>query len=169
MNIRVAKPSDYQAIYHFVKMAFSSAPVKDGTEQDFVLQLRAGNTFIPELEFIAEDNDKIIGHIMMTKQVIETNEKPFTGVLVAPLCVDIDYRNQGIGKALMNHASQMAIELGYTASFLVGDSNYYSRFGYQQVENFGIINNSKIPNQYVLACELIPNALKTINGKITIH
>lgn len=169
MKIRTVHKTDYPHIYQFVKTAFSTAEVKDGTEQDFVLQLRAGDTFIPELEFIAEDETGIIGHIMMTQQVIETSDQPFIGVLVAPLSVEINHRNQGIGQALMKHAFQKAIDLGYTAAFLVGNPAYYQRFGYRQTDEFGIVNQSEIPDQFVLACEIIPDALKNISGKLNIH
>ena len=72
MHIRLAQESDYQKIYELVQTAFLTAQVSDGTEQDFVLKLREGDTFIPQLEFVAEDNNELIGHIMMTKQNIQT-------------------------------------------------------------------------------------------------
>lgn len=169
MKIRTVCPSDYQAIYHFIQTAFSSADVKDGTEQDFVQHLRAGETFIPSLEFVAEENQMIIGHIMMSKQKIETADEPFIGVLVAPLCVEINHRRQGVGKALMNHACLEAIKMGYTAAFLVGNPDYYQQFGFQQTNQFDIKNHSDIPDQFVLACELIPDALKDIKGTLNIH
>lgn len=169
MKIRTVKSTDYQNLYTFIQIAFSTAEVKDGTEQDFVLNLRAGDTFIPELEFIAEEDHEIIGHIMMTKQSIQLEDGILTGVLVAPLCVEINHRHQGIGKTLIHYAHQKAIEMGYTASFLVGNPNYYGKFGYRQTSEFNITNDSDIPDQFVLACELIPNALKNIKGKIMIH
>ena len=125
MHIRLAQESDYQKIYELVQTAFLTAQVSDGTEQDFVLKLREGDTFIPQLEFVAEDNNELIGHIMMTKQNIQTQNGILTGVLVAPLCVKKEYRNQGIGRALITHAHQCARQLGYQAAFLVGDPLYY--------------------------------------------
>ena len=74
--------------------------------------------------------------------------------------MEIKHRNQGVGQALMKHAFQKAIDLGYTAAFLVGNPAYYQRFGYRQTDEFGIVNQSEIPDQFVLACELIPDALK---------
>lgn len=168
MHIRLAQESDYQKIYELVQTAFLTAQVSDGTEQDFVLKLRKGNTFIPQLEFVAEDNNELIGHIMMTKQNIQTQNGILTGVLVAPLCVKKEYRNQGIGRALITHAHQCARQLGYQAAFLVGDPLYYHRFQYFQTNKFNIKNNSEIPDQYVLACELNHDALKNIVGEINI-
>ena len=42
MLIRPEVPSDFSEAHRFVKKAFASAYVKDGSEQDFVEKLRAG-------------------------------------------------------------------------------------------------------------------------------
>ncbi len=166
MPIRQVNPTDYQNIYDLVQKAFETAQVSDGTEQDFVLKLRKSNNFIPELEFVAIEENELVGHIMLTKQDIQTPQGTFTGVLIAPLFVKREYRNQKIGQALMNYACQQALQLGYTAAFLVGNPDYYQRFGFQQTTIFHIDNQNKIPEQFVLACEFIPDALKNITGTI---
>lgn len=167
MNIRKAIKEDYENIYNLVKVAFETAEVSDGDEQDFVLDLRKGQNYLPELEFVAEEAGQLIGHIMMTKLTVQTENGEFTGVLVAPLCVALSYRNQGIGGDLMRYACKQAVEAGYTAAFLVGNPKYYGRFGYCRTADFGICNGTKIPDEFVLGCELIIDALKDING--TIH
>ena len=101
MNIRLAEARDYENIYRLVKTAFETAQVSDGTEQDFVLKLRAGENYIPELEFVAEDETGLVGHVMMTRQPVRTKEGTFEGVLVAPLCVKLENRSRGIGGALL--------------------------------------------------------------------
>ena len=40
MKFRLADVKDYQNIYQLVKIAFETAKVSDGNEQDFVLKLR---------------------------------------------------------------------------------------------------------------------------------
>lgn len=168
MIIRTVRKEDYQNIYDLVKEAFKTANVSDGTEQDFVLQLRQSNNFISELEFVVEDNSEIIGHVMMTKQVVKTDNGEFVGVLVAPLCVKLAFRNQGIGSALMAYASKKAVEMGYSAAFLVGDPEYYGRFGYQETSVFEIKNVTEIPNQYVLGCQLVEDSLANVKGTIAV-
>lgn len=168
MNIRSVKESDFQNIYDLVKVAFTTAQVSDGTEQDFVYHLRSGQNYIPELEFVAEDEDGLIGHIMMTKQFVTTLDGSYEGVLIAPLCVKLESRNKGVGKALIKYASEQAVNLGYHAAFLVGNPLYYGRFGYKKTSDFEIKNLSKIPDDVVLGCELILNALKNVSGTIDI-
>lgn len=168
MKIRKVIETDYQNIYDLVKIAFETAEVFDGTEQEFVLKLRSSETYIPDLEFVAEDKDELIGHIMMTKQVVNTDTDRYVGLLVAPLCVKLEYRNNGVGSELMNYACKQAFKLGYKAVFLVGNSEYYKRFGFCQTNVYDIKNNSEIPDQFVLACELEPNALLEVRGSINI-
>lgn len=40
MDIKLVNKEDYDKIYTFVEEAFKTAEVSDGTEQDFVLELR---------------------------------------------------------------------------------------------------------------------------------
>ena len=40
MDIKLVNKEDYDKIYTFVEEAFKTAEVNDGTEQDFVLELR---------------------------------------------------------------------------------------------------------------------------------
>ena len=86
MDIKIVNKEDYDKIYTFVEEAFKTAEVSDGTEQNFVLELRKSSNYIPELEFAAYDKNFLIGHIMLTRQILNSN-KPVKAVLVAPLSV----------------------------------------------------------------------------------
>ncbi len=86
MDIKLVNKEDYDKIYTFVEEAFKTAEVSDGTEQDFVLELRKSSNYVPELEFTAYDKNILIGHIMLTKQNLKSN-KPVKAILVAPLSV----------------------------------------------------------------------------------
>ncbi|GAB2026990.1 GNAT family N-acetyltransferase [Lactovum odontotermitis] len=154
MKIRQATENDHKEIYELVKIAFQTAQVTSGSEQDFVEELRARNSYIPELELIAEENDRIIAHIMLTKQLVHTRDNDRTGLLIAPLCVEIEQRNIGIGGKLLSAGLEKAQEFGYSSIFLVGNPEYYQRFGFQEIAELGIENKTDIPNQYVLGLEL---------------
>ena len=95
MDIKLVNKEDYDKIYTFVEEAFKTAEVSDGTEQDFVLELRKSSNYVPELEFAAYDKNILIGHIMLTKQNLKSN-KPVKAVLVAPLSVKKEYRSRGV-------------------------------------------------------------------------
>lgn len=166
MIIRKETENDFSQIYDLVKIAFQTAKVSDGKEQDFVNQLRSGNNYIPELALVAEENDKLIGHIMLTKTYIVDGDSRVETLLLAPISVVLGYRNSGIGIKLINESFRLAKEMGYTSVFLVGDPAYYHRFGFRPSVDFGVKQLYNIPDEYVMACELVPNALRGISGII---
>ena len=159
MNIRQAAPADADAIYTLVKTAFETAQVKDGTEQDFVLKLRAGSGFLPDLELVAEEDGRLCGHIMFTRQRVDTQTGPWEGLLLAPLCVELSQRGQGLGGRLIQEGFRRAREKGWGAVFLVGNPAYYKRVGFRVSADYGIRNTNGIEDRYVQACELSPGAL----------
>ena len=119
MNIRKEKPKDYKAIYAVVRDAFGSAEHADGNEQDLVNALRKGKAYIPELSLVAEENEKIIGHIMFTKARVGEN----VVLALAPLSVLPEYQRKGIGTALIKEGHRIAQELGYGYSVVLGSEN----------------------------------------------
>jgi len=164
--IRRETPEEFSQIYDLVKVAFQTAKVSDGKEQDFVNQLRSNGNYIPELALVAEENGKLIGHIMLTKTYIVDRENKFETLLLAPISVALEYRNRGVGSNLIKESFKLAKEMGYTSVFLVGDPAYYHRFGFKSAVNFGIKHTHNIPDENVMACELVPGALDGISGTI---
>lgn len=167
MRIRQEREEEFPAIYDLVKVAFQTAKVSSGDEQNFVLRLRAGGNYIPELALVAEEDGKLLGHIMLTKTFFVEQGREHEVLLLAPISVVLESRNQGIGKALVEEVFRLAREKDYTAAVLVGDPAYYERFGFRPTLDFGIKNTNGIPDQYVMACELIPGALQNIGGAIS--
>ena len=54
--------------------------------------------------------------------------------------------------------------MGYTSVLLVGDPAYYHRFGFGAAADFGIKHAHDIPDENVMACELVPGALDGVSG-----
>ncbi len=168
MRIRTAIPADFDAIYQLVATAFQTARVSDGDEQAFVLRLRAGNNYLPHLELVAEEEGRLLGHVMLTRQPVErAGDSPYVGLLLAPLSVVLERRGQGIGGRLLRQACHLGREAGYGAIFLVGDPAYYRRFGFEATTRWGITNTNGIPDPFVQARELNPGVLASVKGTIT--
>ena len=166
MIIRKERPVEFPRIYNLVKTAFETAKVTNGKEQDFVNHLRDGSSYIPELALVAEENGELAGHIMLTKIYITTSKGKLETLLLAPISVGLEYRNNGIGAKLIHESFKLAKELGYTSVLLVGDPAYYRRFGFKPAISFGVKNLNGIPDENAMAYELIPGALHSINGTI---
>ena len=74
--IRQERPEDYDTVYHVVKEAFENAEYTDGNEQNLVAALRKSKSFIPELSLVAVEDEKIVGHILFTKAVVQGVDEP---------------------------------------------------------------------------------------------
>jgi putative acetyltransferase len=166
MIIRRETKRDFEKIYNLVKIAFQTANVSNGKEQDFVSELRNSDNYIPEMALVVEEDDKLIGHIMLTKNYVRDKDSKVETLLLAPISVALKYRNKGIGYLMINESFKIAKNMGYGSVVLVGDPAYYSRFGFMTSTIFGIKCLDNIPEKYVMACELFTNALKEINGTI---
>ena len=156
MIIRHELPTDYDSVYYVVKKAFATAEHSDGNEQDLVNALRKSTAFIPELSLIAEENNKIIGHIMLTKLLIENH----IILALAPLYVLPEKQYQGVGSALIAEAHKRAKSLGYNYSVVLGSEKYYPKFGYLPAENFNILPPFEVPQENFMALKLRDDAPK---------
>lgn len=168
-DIRPEIQHDYSTIYTLIRTAFETADVKDGTEQDFAEKLRKGPNYIPELALVAEENGNIVGHIMLTKTYVDMTSNQFEGLLLAPVSVLQEHRNQGVGSLLIRESMNRARELGFKAVFLAGDRNYYSRFGFVPARHYEIRCSQEMPEDLIdniMACELVPGSLEQVAGTL---
>lgn len=162
--VRQITEADYSTVYDLIQTAFETAEHRDGDEQDFAVGLRNGENYIPELDLVAELDGKPVGHIMLTKtDVTKPDGDKYETLLVAPLSVLLECRNRGVGAALMAEGLRIAATMGYGAAFLIGDPNYYQRFGYKLSHLYGI-NHASFPAEYVMAKEIRSGALDGITG-----
>lgn len=164
--VRQITAADYSTVYHLIKTAFETAEHRDGDEQDFAVNLRNGENYIPELDLVAEIDGQLVGHIMFTKTyVTKPDGSRYNTLLVAPLSTLLEHRGMGVGTALMNEGFRIAQTMGHQSAFLIGDPNYYQRFGYKLTQLYGI-NHESMPAEYLMVKEFVSGALNGITGLI---
>jgi len=166
MLIRPERPNEFPEIHEMVRVAFATAKVSQGDEQDFVDRLRASPGYVPALALVAQDEGGLIGHIMLTQTKVTTADGRREVLLLAPVCVALERRGRGIGAKLIGEALRRARERGHGAVVLVGDPAYYSRFGFGPSSRYGIANANGIPERNVMALELLPGGLANAAGSI---
>ena len=118
MNIRAAGPADHAAVRAILLAAF---PGPD--EADLVERLRADGD--SAIELVAERDGRIVGHVLFSPV-----EAPFRALALAPVAVAPDRQGEGIGSALIHAGHEAARRQGWDAIFVVGEPEYYRRFGY---------------------------------------
>jgi len=166
VSIRQENSNDFNSVFNLIEKAFKLEKYSDHKEQFLVERLRNSESFIPELSLIAEFNNKVVGHILITKLKIKNEQNEFDSLSLAPVSVLPEYQGNGIGGMLIEQAHKIALKLGYKSIVLLGHEKYYPRFGYQQADKFGIELPFDVPKENCMAIELIENGLNGISGTV---
>lgn len=169
MDIRITqeRSKELPAICKLVETVFANMPESDHQEHHLVVRLHESDAYIPELSLVAKtDKGEIIGYILLTKVEIVSESGAKTSLAVAPLAVLPEYQNRGIGGMLLKDAHKRAAALGYGTAVLLGHKDYYPRFGYRKAIKYGIEFPFDVPSEYCQIIELIPDALKSVNGMV---
>jgi putative acetyltransferase len=117
MEIRPERDLDHAAVDALIRAAMGE------TEAGLVEQLRAGGDVAFAL--VATDAGEVVGHILFSRMTA-----PFRALGLAPLCVMPGRQRRGIGTALVETGLRIAAGGGWEAVFVVGDPEYYRRFGF---------------------------------------
>lgn len=127
--------ANYLLTEEVIRKAFEKAEMTDHNEHHLVAKLRTTNAFIPELSLVAVhcQTDQIIGHILLTKiHIVNGDQKQPS---LAPVSVLPEFQQQGIGKALIEEAIQVAKETGHKSIIVLGHPSYYPKFGFKKANN----------------------------------
>lgn len=142
IKIRQERQKDYQQIRDLVREAFAHAEHSDGDEHNLIERIRLSTDYIPELSLVAESDDIILGHIMFSRIFVGQTE----AIALAPLSVRTDWQRKGIGKLLVAVGHRQARKMGYFCSMVLGNPDYYSKFGYEKTSSYGIIAPFDVPD-----------------------
>lgn len=133
LSIRPERPADFAAIRALVAAAFESH-----AEADLVEAIRASEHYIAELALVAELDDELVGHVMISGSTLRSESGDRRIVTLAPLAVAPTHQGAGIGSALVRAATAVAAERGEPLVVLEGNPAYYHRFGFEPSYDHGI-------------------------------
>ena len=135
-----------------------------GKRQDkhlpFIIQAlrRAGALTI---SLVAEVDGKVAGHIAFSPVQISDGAAGWYGM--GPVSVSPELQKQGIGTALILKGLSMLKEMDGQGCALVGDPDYYKRFGF---ENDPGLFHEGVPQEYFL---VLPFHGKAARGQVEFH
>ena len=165
-TIRPERPEDYHAAEHLTREAFWNV-YRPGCQEHFVLHcFRSRPEYIPELAFVMEKGDELIGHIMFVRATLtEIPIATFGPISIAPA-----YQRKGYGLRLLQYALERAREMGIGAICMEGNIDFYKHAGFTLASRLGIhYHNEPLDAEvpYFLAQELIPGYLSspTLRGR----
>lgn len=166
VSVRLEKPEDYREVENLTREAFWNHHVPGCDEHYLAHIMRGADAFIPELDFVAEADGKLVGNIMYAKGRVDSPDgKRHDVILFGPLSVLPEYQGKGVGTVLVRHSMGVAQDLGYEAILIYGDPLYYSRHGFRAASEFGITPPGGKPHPALQAVELREGALSGIHGE----
>ena len=167
-TIRLEKKEEYTEVENLVRESFWNV-YRPGCLEHFTLKkLRDDSDFVPELDFVMEENGRIIGQNIFVRAVIEADDGEHIHILtMGPICVANDMKRKGYGKKLLDYSLEKAAELGFGAVCFEGNIDFYSKSGFGYAKDFGIRYNgmpADADTSFFLCKELIPGYLDGITG-----
>jgi putative acetyltransferase len=123
--VRRESIADQDAIRSLTARAFSGLSFSDGTEPLVIDALRAANALA--LSLVAVLHEQIVGHVAFS----EVGPPAHGGWLaLGPVSVEPPLQRRGVGSQLIEAGLQAIREQGAKGCVLVGDHQYYHRFGF---------------------------------------
>jgi len=140
--MRIEEPHDAPQIRELLEASFP------GFEQALLVdRLRSDGDIV--LSLVAEDQGVVVGYIAFSRLTVEDGDSRFRAVALAPLAVYPEYQQQGIATRLVQESHACLAALGETFSVVLGEKQFYGRFGYsnRRVASF----ESEYQSPYLMA------------------
>jgi len=146
MNIKIRNelPGDERAIEAVTVAAFKDAPHSDHTEHFIIKALRKANEL--SVSIVAEADGVVLGHVAVSPVAITDGSRGWFGL--GPISVSPEHQHKGIGSQLMEQALTALKLQGASGCVLLGDPNYYRRFGFRNEQ--GLVFPG-VPQEYFQA------------------
>lgn len=148
IHVRNEEAKDIDQVREVLCAAFPT-----DAESKLVDALRANGKAI--LALVAVHDEQVLGHILFSPVSITppgraAPSQAAKGIGLAPVAVHPDAQAQGIGSRLIREGLHRCVELRYDYCVVLGDPNYYQRFGFEKASQFGIQNEYGADEEFML-------------------
>jgi len=158
--IRPEQAHDYIAVHRITEAAF------DGPAEASLIKILRRNAD-PVISLVAEKDGEVLGHIMFSPVSLPGASELVMGL--APMAVDPDQQQSGIGTRLVREGLVKCEELGAAGVVVLGHSEFYPRFGFVPASRLGIGCEYDVPDDVFMAMELRENGLDGAYGVARYH
>ena len=166
--IRLERKEEYRKVETLVRESFWNV-YRPGCMEHYVLnQLRDDPAFVPELDFVMEQNGELIGQNMFMRANIKADDGREVPIMtMGPICISPERKRKGYGKILLDYSLERAKELGCCAVCFEGNIDFYGKSGFTYASTFGIRYHGLPEGEdasFFLCKELIPGYLDDVTG-----
>jgi putative acetyltransferase len=118
------------------------------------------------LALVAEEEERILGHIVFSKIAVGAEGGDVDALALAPLAVLPAFQRLGIGSALVSAGLERCRVERHSRVLVLGDPAYYSRFGFVPAARFGLKCPFPTAASAFMAIELEPGAFAKTSGMV---
>ena len=167
-TIRLERNDEHREVENLVREAFWNV-YRPGCSEHYVIHvLRDDPAFVKELDFVMEQDGRLIGQNMFMRTVIDADDGREIPILtMGPIGITPELKRKGYGKKLLDYCLQKAADMGFGAVLFEGNIDFYGKCGFDYAEKFGIRYHD-LPEDadasFFLCKELIPGYLDGITG-----
>jgi putative acetyltransferase len=117
-----------------------------------------------QVSLVAEENARVVGHILFSRLPVMTAEGTVEALALAPMAVIPTHQRQGIGSMLVREGLRACTEAGHQIVVVVGHPEFYPRFGFsaERAERL----KSPFSGPAHMALELMPGVMDGIEGDV---
>ncbi len=149
MLIRTEAPADILPINALLKSAFET-----NAEAELVMSLRENSRFTLSLVACTDDGE-LIGYALFTPVSLNGEQLGWQGL--APVAVKREFRHQGIAGNMIKEGLDSLYEFGYLGCVVLGNPEFYSRFGFVDATLFDMRSTWEVPEGVFRVKELAEN------------
>src|SRR6056297_2761044 len=160
MEIRPFTASDADAVAEVHRRAF------DGRLEESRIVQRLHDADAAVVSLVAVVDTQIVGHILFSPTTVADQGANVELVGLAPVGVRPENQNEGIGSSLIQHGVEKCREAGADAVVVLGDPEYYSRFGFERASEYGLGNEYGADEGFMVKL-LHGGALDDVDGVVT--
>ena len=167
-TIRPERKEDHREVENLIRESFWNV-YRPGCSEHYVMHvLRDDPAFIRKLDFVMEQDGRLIGQNMFMKTVIQADDGKAVPVLtMGPICITPELKRKGYGKAILDYSLEKAAKMGFGAVLFEGNIAFYGKSGFDYASKFGIRYHD-LPegadSSFFLCRELIPGYLDDVTG-----
>lgn len=163
--IRNETKEDYRKVENLTREAFWNV-YRPGCMEHYVLHCYRNNpAFVPELDFVMELNNELIGQVIYVRSEIDCDNGRKAPIMTfGPIGIAPEYKRQGYGKRLLDYSMEKAKETGVGALVVTGNILFYGKSGFVPAKTKGVRYADDPEADYLLIKELIPGFLDGISG-----
>lgn len=164
MKIETVSKATLAPSLALITMAFATAEHSDGHEAELVAALRQSEHYHPEFDVVAIVDGQAVGHALLSEARVGDDGAPV--LVLAPLAVLPAYQSRGIGGALIRELELRAADSKFLAISILGDPDYYGRFGYRPAAEFGVTAPMAVESKYFMLKALGDGRLDGVAGEL---